>query len=91
MGAAEACHAYGVRLMPYGVLAGGFLTCKYLHGANPEGARHIRSPNYQSRYSTPAMHVAAAKYEALAARKGLSPTQLAVAWCVIHIDGPARS
>lgn len=86
MSVAEACHAYGLRLLPYGVLAGGFLTGKYLHGAHPEGARHLRSPNYQSRYSTPAMHVAAEKYEALAARKGLSLTQLAIAWCALAVQ-----
>ena len=81
LGPAEACHAYGLKLLPYGVLAGGFLTGKYLGGARPEGARHIRSPEYQKRYSTPAMHVAAGKYKALAERKGLTLTQLAIAWC----------
>ena len=61
--------------------AGGFLTGKYLGGAEPEGARHTAMPDFQPRYATPAMHAAALKYKALAERKGLSLLQLAVAWC----------
>lgn len=79
--AAEACHAYGVRLLPYGMLAGGFLSGKYLGGAHPEGARHTSMPDFQPRYATQAMHEAAQKYTALAESKGLSCLQLAVAWC----------
>eukprot|EP00892_Ulva_mutabilis_P005425 jgi/Ulvmu1/3254/UM151_0002.1 len=84
---AEACHAYGIKLLPYGVLAGGFLSGKYLGGANPEG-RHNRNKGFQSRYATPVMHAAAEKYKALAESKGLTLTQLAVAWASArwHID-----
>ena len=78
---AEACHAYGVKLLPYGVLSGGFLSGKYRGGARPEGARHTKNPDFQSRYATPIMHETVEKYAALADRKGLTMTQLAVAWC----------
>jgi len=77
---AEACHAYGVTLIPYGVLAGGFLSGKYRGGARPEGARHTVHPRFQPRYATPAVADAVEKYAELAEAKGLTPTQLAVAW-----------
>lgn len=85
---AEACHAYGVKLLPYGVLAGGFLSGKYRGGAKPEGARHSKNPDFQSRYATPIMHETVEKYAALAEKKGLTMTQLAVAWAASrwHID-----
>lgn len=72
---------YGIKLLPYGVLAGGFLSGKYLGGAQPEGARHSKIKEFQSRYASPKMHAAAEKYKALAESKGLTLTQLAVAWC----------
>lgn len=81
MGTVEACIAYGVKLLPYGVLSGGFLSGKYLNGQKPEGARHTRLPKFQSRYCCKAVEVATEKYKALADKKGLTLTQLAVAWC----------
>ena len=81
METAEACYHYGVKLLPYGVLAGGFLSGKYLNGAKPEGARHTKNPDFQSRYATKAVEAATIKYKELADKKGLSLTQLAVAWC----------
>jgi aryl-alcohol dehydrogenase-like predicted oxidoreductase len=86
MDVAEACHAYNVKLLPYGVLGGGFLSGKYLNGAKPEGARHTKNPNFQPRYSTKAVEEAVIKYKALADKKGLSMTQLAVAWCVTSLN-----
>ena len=81
MEVAESCHVYNVKLLPYGVLGGGFLTGKYLNGAKPAGARHIKHPDFQPRYATKAVEQAVVKYKALADKKGLSLTQLAVAWC----------
>jgi aryl-alcohol dehydrogenase-like predicted oxidoreductase len=82
METSEPCHLYNVKLLPYGVLAGGFLSGKYLNGAKPEGARFVRYPGFQYRYATKAVEEAAIKYKALAEKKGLSLTQLAVAWYV---------
>eukprot|EP00892_Ulva_mutabilis_P012069 jgi/Ulvmu1/9234/UM005_0334.1 len=76
----EACHVYGVKLIPYGVLGGGFLSGKYRGGAKPEGARHVKTPDLQPRYATPAVAAAVEKYAELAERKGLTLTQLAVGW-----------
>ena len=73
---------YNVKLFPYGVLAGGFLSGKYLDGAKPEGARHTKHPQFQARYATKPVEEAVVKYKALADKKGLSLVQLAVAWCV---------
>lgn len=66
------------------MLAGGFLSGKYLGGAKPEGARHTALPDFQPRYATQPMHEAAEKYKALAERKGLSLLQLAIAWCALR-------
>jgi aryl-alcohol dehydrogenase-like predicted oxidoreductase len=82
METSEPCHLYNVKLLPYGVLAGGFLSGKYLNGAKPEGARFVKYPGFQYRYATKAVEEAAIKYKALAEKKGLSLTQLAVAWYV---------
>ena len=82
MDTAEACHAYGIQLVPYGVTAGGYLTGKYLHGKDPKGCRHSSDGSgFQGRYATERCEKATLKYEALAERKGISLTELAVAWC----------
>ena len=78
---AEVCHTYGVKLIPYGVLAGGFLSGKYRGGAQPEGARHTKNPDFQPRYRSERVAAAVEKYAALAEKKGLTMTQLAVGWC----------
>ena len=57
------------------------MTGKYLNGAKPEGARHTKHPDFQPRYATKPVEQAVVKYKALADKKGLSLTQLAVAWC----------
>eukprot|EP00892_Ulva_mutabilis_P005429 jgi/Ulvmu1/3258/UM151_0006.1 len=80
MDLAEVCHVYGVRLIPYGVLAGGFLSGKYRGGAQPEGARHTTNPDFQPRYRSDRVAAAVEKYAALAESKGLTLTQLAVGW-----------
>jgi aryl-alcohol dehydrogenase-like predicted oxidoreductase len=81
---AEACHVYGVQLCPYGVLSGGFLSGKYLRGQNPQGCR-LSDRNFQARYASPKGEQSLLKLEALAKRKGLTCTQLAVAWCVFPL------
>lgn len=80
METAEACNAYNVKLLPYGVLAGGFLSGKYLNGAKPAGARHSKHAEFQSRYAAKPVEEALIKYKEVADRKGLSLTHLAVAW-----------
>eukprot|EP00668_Euglena_longa_P031631 GGOE01040872.1.p1 GENE.GGOE01040872.1~~GGOE01040872.1.p1 ORF type:complete len:388 (-),score=110.09 GGOE01040872.1:298-1353(-) len=80
---AEACAPWNHNISgcPYGVLAGGTLSGKYLDPANPPiGARHLWKPEFQARYHSPAAQAATANYAALAKTKGLSPTVLALAW-----------
>jgi len=43
---ADVCKAYGIGVIPYSPLAGGFLTGKYRKGVEPESARVRRALNY---------------------------------------------
>eukprot|EP01025_Chloroclados_australasicus_P037809 TRINITY_DN38672_c0_g1_i1.p2 TRINITY_DN38672_c0_g1~~TRINITY_DN38672_c0_g1_i1.p2 ORF type:complete len:215 (+),score=6.32 TRINITY_DN38672_c0_g1_i1:312-956(+) len=80
LGVSEVCHLYGIRLLPYGVLAGGFLTGKYLGGSAPE-ARHTDWPTFQPRYAQPAVREALLKsYKQISERLGITLTTLAIAW-----------
>ncbi|KAI8469206.1 MAG: aldo/keto reductase [Monoraphidium minutum] len=79
---AEACapRNNNIGLLAYGCLAGGTLTGKYAGGARPEKGRHTIYPGFQPRYLTDRVQAAAAQYAALAQSRGLTPTQLALAW-----------
>jgi aryl-alcohol dehydrogenase-like predicted oxidoreductase len=79
-GNAEVCFRENVGLIAYGCLAGGTLSGKYLNGAKPERSRHTLFPGFQPRYISERAQAATADYAALAARKGLSPAKLALAW-----------
>jgi aryl-alcohol dehydrogenase-like predicted oxidoreductase len=68
-----------VGLMAYSPLAQGFLSGKYLHGARPPGARTTLFDRGQ-RYQTPGAEEAIADYVAVAARHGLDPAAMAVAF-----------
>ena len=76
-GLAEVCYRENVGLLAYSVLAFGHLTGKYL--SNPAAAGRITQwPAFGQRYSKPNVAPAIAAYVALAARHGLTPTQLAL-------------
>lgn len=79
---AEACSPrhHNLGLLAYGVLAGGALSGKYLDQQMPNGSRHEQFPSFQSRYFAPPSAAACEKYRALAAKSGLSMSQLALAW-----------
>ena len=67
------------------MLSGGVLTGKYLtgskHAAERVGeSRHCRYPDFQPRYGSPMVMLAAERYSALAEEYGLTPTELALAW-----------
>lgn len=85
----EAAYRFGLVGLPYGPLAGGTLSGKYLQGskladADParplEKCRHAFQPNFQPRYASPLAMEATKRYVALADTWGLSPTELALAW-----------
>jgi len=81
-GNAEACYHHKVSLLPYSPLAGGSLTNKYADKDNvPEGARYTMFPGFMDRYFGSQNEAAVKAYSKLAASKGMSPTQLALAWC----------
>ena len=77
-----ACQAYGVGLIPFSPLAGGFLTGKYRRGEDaPEGARFAGSPQ-ASRVLTDSNFERLSALEAFAANRGITLTQLAIGWLV---------
>lgn len=79
---AEACYYYNIGLLVYGGLAGGTLTNKYNDGSElPANCRHVQFPGFQPRYHSERSRTAGRRYYELAQKKGLSLSQLALAWC----------
>ena len=79
-----AAQTYGFALIPWGPLAGGFLTGKYRPGdKRPEGARYEthRGTWYAERNFSDASFAVLKTIEKLAQGKGCSPSQLCLAWC----------
>lgn len=78
---AEACapRHLDIGFLAYGALCGGFLTGKYLNGARPR-SRHTTWPTFQPRYHCEPVRWATEAYVAIAARHGLTPTELALGW-----------
>jgi len=76
---AELSHHEQVGLLAYSPLAGGLLTGKYLDGATPKGSRK----DYQKGFWRLNEHSerATRAYHQLAARHGLDPVQMAIAFC----------
>ena len=83
----ESLHRLGVSLLAYSPLGFGLLTGKYdVSGFNGQNApMDARIAKYESirkqRWGRPESLTAARRYNALARRHGLSPTQLALAFC----------
>ena len=85
----EAAYRFGVVGLPYGPLAGGVLTAKYMDGTKyatadpgspPSNSRMRRTPDFQPRYGMPAAMLATAKYAKLAEEYGVTPTEMALSW-----------
>lgn len=70
-----------VGLLSFSPLATGLLTGKYQGGAVPDGSRMSLSPELGGRKTKRAFEAVDA-YLAVAARHGLDPTQMALAWCL---------
>ena len=68
-----------VGLLAYSTLAQGFLTGKYLNGAEPKGARRTLF-NRMARYEGPGAEEAYTAYVALAQEFGIDPAQMAIAF-----------
>lgn len=76
---AELSHHEDVGLLAYSPLAGGLLTGKYFDGATPKGSRK----DYQKGFWRINEHSerATRAYHGVAARHGLDPVQMAIAFC----------
>ncbi len=74
----------GVSQIVWSPLAQGVLTGKYGAQAQPAGSRAADSmrSSFMARYLNPESLARAAELRALAAERGLSPAQLALAWCL---------
>jgi aryl-alcohol dehydrogenase-like predicted oxidoreductase len=79
IGLAEFAFREQVGLLAYSPLAQGFLTGKYLNGAQPEGARFTLFARGQ-RYQKPGVDAAIEDYLALAQEFSLHPVHLALAF-----------
>jgi len=80
---APMCITYGIAIIPWSPLAGGFLTGKYKRGEPPPaGARHAERTFDTTRalFSDRAFDVVET-LEAIGGEKGRSPSQVALAWC----------
>ncbi|UYN98390.1 MAG: aldo/keto reductase [Devosia sp.] len=76
---AELAHHEDIGLLAYSPLAGGLLTGKYFDGATPKGSRKDYQKGFWrlNEYSDAATR----EYHAVAARHGLDPVQMAIAFC----------
>jgi aryl-alcohol dehydrogenase-like predicted oxidoreductase len=78
------CNAFGVGILPYFPLAGGFLTGKYRRGQPaPSGSRGESSP-YVQKYMTDANYDKLERLEAWARDHDHSMAELAHAWQLAH-------
>lgn len=81
-GLAEACYHHNVGLLPYSPLAGGSLTGKYRdRDSIPANARLKQFPGFMDRYLDSLNEKAVNEYCDLAAKHGMSPSELALSWC----------
>jgi len=82
-GTTQVCSARNenVGLLAYSPLAGGILTGKYAAEKPPAEARLNLFPGYMGRYKQSLAQSAVAEYSAIAEKHGLTPSELALAWC----------
>jgi len=79
IGLSEISQHEGIELLAYSSLAFGTLSGKYLNGAKPAGARNTLFSRF-TRYSSPQAEAAIAEYVALAKKRNLDPSQMALAF-----------
>lgn len=73
---------YGLALIPWSPLAGGFLTGKYRRSEpRPKGARLQEPSEWHDRHFTDRAFQVLEVVEAMAKEKGCTPGQIALAWC----------
>ncbi len=73
---------YGIALLPWSPLAGGFLTGKYRRGeARAQGSRFENSNEWTDRHFTDRAFDVLERVEQIANEKGCTISQFALAWC----------
>lgn len=77
----EQCHHENIAYLPWSPLAGGMLTGKYLDGARPAGSRWTLNQRQGLFRDTEISQGAIRGYCHIAKRAGMTPAQLALAWC----------
>ncbi len=77
----EVCYRENVSLLAYSPLAFGQLSAKYVDNPQARGRLTIYPPTWSPRYLRPAVFEATREYAALARANGLTPAQMALAWC----------
>ncbi len=80
---APVAQTYGLGIIPWSPLCGGFLTGKYKRdGTRPENARFGADNDWNNKHFTDAAFDALEALEALARKKNCSLSQLSLAWCM---------
>ncbi len=80
---APMAQTYGLALLPWSPLASGFLSGKYRRGArSPEGSRLSLKNESTARFFTESTFAVVDVLTELAASKGCTPGQVALAWCM---------
>jgi aryl-alcohol dehydrogenase-like predicted oxidoreductase len=72
---------YGLAMIPWAPLAGGFLTGKYRRGEPPPANSRYQDDSYYAQLASEAVFNVLDVVTAIAAEKGCTPSQLALAWC----------
>jgi aryl-alcohol dehydrogenase-like predicted oxidoreductase len=77
----ETCYREDVSLLAYSPLAFGQLSAKYVDNPQAHGRLTIYPPTWSPRYLRPAVFAAVKEYAELARANGMTPAQMALAWC----------
>ena len=77
----ETCFRENVSLLAYSPLHFGQLSAKYIDDPQAHGRLTIFPANWSPRYVRPAVLDAVKEYAALAREHGMTPAQMALAWC----------
>jgi aryl-alcohol dehydrogenase-like predicted oxidoreductase len=82
------CRAHGIPYVPFGPLAGGWLTGKYRRGEPfPQGSRMTQRPGPYERYADDRVFDGLDALAREAASRGVSMSALAFAWVLHRCDG----
>ncbi len=81
IGMDEICFRENVGLIAYSPLAFGQLTGKYIDNPKTRGRLTLFTSDWSAHYRRPAVLEATRRYMELAREQGMTPAQLALAWC----------